>query len=192
MDSVDYLGQSLIDGLNLYCYCFNNSINYIDYYGNVPKAINNIIEWFKVLLRGIELFHTEKIADISLSGIGFKILVTYNNQWCSDNNTFAIGTNNSFGVNWYVDKSQKISIESDIDESIMIKIEAENQSIGLGISKEGIVLSSSVLIPYINIEIGMTIRNEAIAATGLGIGAVLLTDYLDSSLWYRAYKTNID
>ena len=124
MDSVDYLGQSLIDGLNLYCYCFNNSINYIDYYGNVPKAINNIIEWFKVLLRGIELFHTEKIADISLSGIGFKILVTYNNQWCSDNNTFAIGTNNSFGVNWYVDKSQKISIESDIDESIMIKIEA--------------------------------------------------------------------
>ena len=62
----------------------------------------------------------------------------------------------------------------------------------MGISKEGIVLSSSVSIPYINIEIEMTIRNEAIATTGLGIGVVLLTDYLDSSLWYRAYKTNID
>jgi len=33
MDSVDYLDQSLINGLDLYCYCFNNSINYIDYYG---------------------------------------------------------------------------------------------------------------------------------------------------------------
>ena len=74
----------------------------------------------------------------------------------------------------------------------MIKIEAENQSIGLGISTEGIVLSSSVSIPYINVEIEMTIRNEAIAATGVGIGIVLLTDYLGSFSWYRAYKTNLD
>ena len=32
-DKIEYLDSSSINGLNLYCYCFNNSINYIDYYG---------------------------------------------------------------------------------------------------------------------------------------------------------------
>lgn len=34
-DSIDYLNPKTINGMNLYCYCFNNPINYIDSSGHI-------------------------------------------------------------------------------------------------------------------------------------------------------------
>ena len=36
-DSIEYLDPSSINGLNLYCYCFNNPIVYVDPDGYEPK-----------------------------------------------------------------------------------------------------------------------------------------------------------
>ena len=36
-DSIDYLDPESINGLNLYCYCYNNPISYSDPSGNLPQ-----------------------------------------------------------------------------------------------------------------------------------------------------------
>ena len=35
-DSIEYLDPESINGLNLYCYCFNNPVNYVDPDGHMP------------------------------------------------------------------------------------------------------------------------------------------------------------
>lgn len=39
-DSIEYLDPSSINGLNLYCYCFNNPIMYYDPSGHAPEWVN--------------------------------------------------------------------------------------------------------------------------------------------------------
>lgn len=41
-DSIEYLDTNSINGLNLYCYCFNNPIIYVDSSGHFPVAIDAI------------------------------------------------------------------------------------------------------------------------------------------------------
>ena len=41
-DSIEYLNTNSINGLNLYCYCFNNPIIYVDSSGHFPVAIDAI------------------------------------------------------------------------------------------------------------------------------------------------------
>jgi hypothetical protein len=41
-DDIEYLNPSSINGLNLYCYCFNNPIMYVDSSGHFPVAIEVI------------------------------------------------------------------------------------------------------------------------------------------------------
>ena len=41
-DDIEYLDPSSINGLNLYCYCFNNPIMYVDSSGHFPVAIEAI------------------------------------------------------------------------------------------------------------------------------------------------------
>lgn len=41
-DSIEYLNTNSINGLNLYCYCFNNPIIYVDSSGYFPVAIDAI------------------------------------------------------------------------------------------------------------------------------------------------------
>ena len=38
-DDVSYLDPSIINGLNLYCYCYNNPVNYSDISGHSPDSI---------------------------------------------------------------------------------------------------------------------------------------------------------
>jgi hypothetical protein len=42
-DKIDYLEEQNINGLNLYCYCFNDPVNYIDFTGNSGYLILLII-----------------------------------------------------------------------------------------------------------------------------------------------------
>ena len=45
-DDIEYLNPSSINGLNLYCYCFNNPIMYVDSNGHFPVAIEAILIFF--------------------------------------------------------------------------------------------------------------------------------------------------
>lgn len=42
-DSIEYLDSESINGLNLYCYCGNNPVNYSDEFGRSPESIWKII-----------------------------------------------------------------------------------------------------------------------------------------------------
>ena len=42
LDSLEYIDESKINGCNLYCYCFNNPIMYVDSSGHFPVAIEAI------------------------------------------------------------------------------------------------------------------------------------------------------
>jgi RHS repeat-associated protein len=41
-DSIEYLDPESINGLNLYCYCYNNPIMYVDDMGNLPVPVDVI------------------------------------------------------------------------------------------------------------------------------------------------------
>ena len=41
-DSIEYLDNESLDGLNLYCYCYNNPIMYVDNFGNLPVQVDVI------------------------------------------------------------------------------------------------------------------------------------------------------
>ena len=41
-DSIEYLDSSSVIGLNLYCYCYNNPIMYVDDMGNLPVPVDVI------------------------------------------------------------------------------------------------------------------------------------------------------
>ena len=43
-DDIEYLDPESVNGLNLYCYCFNNPINYIDLDGHAPKWLRNVLD----------------------------------------------------------------------------------------------------------------------------------------------------
>ena len=42
-DDIEYLDPGSINGLNLYCYCFNNPIMYVDSTGHFPFAVDVLI-----------------------------------------------------------------------------------------------------------------------------------------------------
>jgi len=43
-DSIEYLDPESINGLNLYCYCYNNPIMYADPSGHMPKWLQDILK----------------------------------------------------------------------------------------------------------------------------------------------------
>lgn len=46
VDDISYLDPTYLDGVNLYCYCMNNPINYVDIDGHAPK-------WWQSILIGV-------------------------------------------------------------------------------------------------------------------------------------------
>lgn len=42
-DDIEYLDPENINGLNLYCYCMNNPIMYVDSTGHFPVAVDVLI-----------------------------------------------------------------------------------------------------------------------------------------------------
>lgn len=47
-DDIEYLDPSLINGLNLYCYCHNNPIMYYDPSGHVAISVGLLIAGFVI------------------------------------------------------------------------------------------------------------------------------------------------
>ena len=43
-DDIEYLDPESVNGLNLYCYCFNNPIMYVDPDGHMPKWLENTLK----------------------------------------------------------------------------------------------------------------------------------------------------
>ncbi len=43
-DDIEYLDPESVNGLNLYCYCFNKPINYIDPDGHAPKWLGDVLD----------------------------------------------------------------------------------------------------------------------------------------------------
>ena len=54
-DDIEYLDPESVNGLNLYCYCFNNPINYIDPDGHAPK-------WWESILWGVGIIAVAAVA----------------------------------------------------------------------------------------------------------------------------------
>ena len=46
-DDIEYLDPHSINGLNLYAYCFNDPINYVDYDGHFPVAVKAVTTLIK-------------------------------------------------------------------------------------------------------------------------------------------------
>ena len=46
-DAIEYLNPTSINGLNLYCYCNNNPIMYVDSDGNIPIKFSTFLSIFK-------------------------------------------------------------------------------------------------------------------------------------------------
>ena len=68
-DDIEYLDPHSINGLNLYAYCFNNPIKYVDYTGHFPVAIDIILTGFDHSL-GLYKF----ILDQSIKGLSPKMI----------------------------------------------------------------------------------------------------------------------
>ncbi len=68
-DDIEYLNPQSINGLNLYAYCFNNPIKYVDYTGHFPVAIDIILTGFDHSL-GLYKF----ILDQSIKGLSPKMI----------------------------------------------------------------------------------------------------------------------
>ena len=43
-DDIEYLDPESVNGLNLYCYCLNDPVNYIDPDGHAPKWLRNVLD----------------------------------------------------------------------------------------------------------------------------------------------------
>ena len=43
IDDISYLDPESINGLNLYAYCFNNPVNCVDYTGQAPEWLWNVL-----------------------------------------------------------------------------------------------------------------------------------------------------
>ena len=62
-DDIEYLDPESINGLNLYCYCFNNPIMYIDPDGHEPK-------WWQWALFGVGVALVEVAAGMAIIATG--------------------------------------------------------------------------------------------------------------------------
>ena len=60
-DDVEYLDPTNINGLNLYCYCNNDPVNYCDPSGHIP-------EWLGWILGGLLIAASVAITVASLGG----------------------------------------------------------------------------------------------------------------------------
>ena len=63
IDDVSYLDSSSVNGLNLYCYCINDPINYFDWSGHSP-------EWWQWALAGVGIALVAVAAGMAIIGTG--------------------------------------------------------------------------------------------------------------------------
>ena len=74
-DSIEYLDPESINGLNLYCYCYNNPISYRDPSGNLPQWAEWLIGGVVIIGLGIATVFTGGAAGVIL-GAAFYGAVT--------------------------------------------------------------------------------------------------------------------
>ncbi len=72
-DDTSYLNPESVNGLNLYCYCNNDPVNYCDPSGHMPEWLSNVLTGIGIVV-GTALFVTAIIASAgtvgALAGIG--------------------------------------------------------------------------------------------------------------------------
>ena len=66
-DSIEYLDPESINGLNLYCYCYNNPVNYSDGSGHAPEWLGNLLTGIGIVV-GTALFVAAIVASAGTVG----------------------------------------------------------------------------------------------------------------------------
>ena len=75
-DDVDYLDPGTINGLNLYCYCYNNPIMYYDLSGNLPQWAECVIGGALVLGAIALTIATAGVGGALATALGGSLLAT--------------------------------------------------------------------------------------------------------------------
>jgi len=75
-DSIEYLDPQSINGLNLYCYCYNNPISYSDPSGNLPQWAEWLIGGALVVGAIALTIATAGVGDLLAAALGGSLLAT--------------------------------------------------------------------------------------------------------------------
>mgnify|MGYP001086981244 CR=1 FL=1 len=82
-DSIEYAAPETINGLNLYAYCGNNPVMYVDPTGTMPKWLQKIVDWTSTILGFLN--PVSKVTGIgavlvaAIEGRGADIISDWNN-----------------------------------------------------------------------------------------------------------------
>ncbi len=85
-DSFEYIDESDFSGLNLYCYCLNNPVMYVDPSGHAPK-------WWQWLIGGIGLTLIVVAAGLAILGTGAAVGFAIGGAIGASAYSLALGTN---------------------------------------------------------------------------------------------------
>ena len=75
-DSIEYLDPESINGLNLYCYCYNNPISYSDPSGNLPQWAEWLIGGALVVGAIALMIATAGVGNLLAAALGGSLLAT--------------------------------------------------------------------------------------------------------------------
>ncbi|MCI8368147.1 MAG: RHS repeat-associated core domain-containing protein [Clostridia bacterium] len=150
-DSIEYAAPETINGLNLYAYCANNPVMYVDPTGTMPKWLQKIVDWTSTILGFLN--PVSKVTGIgavlvaAIEGRGADIISDWNN-----------GSFNPFNMNAQVALNSKV-FSFYKGESV---IRVQNSDVGLQIAGTIFAGTSNFKVVELNHEFGHGVQEKFI------------------------------